>query len=132
MKKLLLNSFRKDPNGLAKLLATGNATLTHTQDKSKWGTEFPKLLMEVREELRGTQSTQQQTQQQTPEVKKITRNLGFDLEAQERESSVGLFEGIAYQDYLSYGGTMNQKDFLSLPEEEQQEMIEMQKKCEKR
>ena len=54
------------------------------------------------------------------------------LEAQERESSIGLFEGIAYQDYLSYGGTMNQKDFLSLPEEEQQEMIEMQKKCEKR
>jgi predicted NAD-dependent protein-ADP-ribosyltransferase YbiA (DUF1768 family) len=57
MKNLLLESFRQNPNALAKLLATGNATLTHTQDKGKWGTEFPRLLMEVREELRGTQPT---------------------------------------------------------------------------
>lgn len=50
-------SFQENPNALAKLLATGNATLTHTQDKGKWGTEFPKLLMEVRDELRATQPT---------------------------------------------------------------------------
>jgi predicted NAD-dependent protein-ADP-ribosyltransferase YbiA (DUF1768 family) len=52
MKKILLQSFKANPDALAKLLATGNATLTHTQDKGKWGTEFPKLLMEVRDELR--------------------------------------------------------------------------------
>ena len=57
MKNLLLESFRQNPDALAKLLATGNAELTHTQDKGKWGTEFPRLLMEVREELRGTQPT---------------------------------------------------------------------------
>lgn len=51
MKNLLLESFDQNPDALAKLLATGNATLTHTQDKGKWGKEFPKLLMEVREEL---------------------------------------------------------------------------------
>jgi predicted NAD-dependent protein-ADP-ribosyltransferase YbiA (DUF1768 family) len=55
MKNLLLESFKQNPDALAKLLATGNATLTHTQDKTKWGKEFPKLLMEVREELRGNQ-----------------------------------------------------------------------------
>jgi predicted NAD-dependent protein-ADP-ribosyltransferase YbiA (DUF1768 family) len=55
MKKLLKESFEQNPDALAKLLATGNATLTHTQDKGKWGTEFPKLLMEVRNELKGTQ-----------------------------------------------------------------------------
>ena len=51
MKDLIKQSFEQNPNALSKLLATGNATLTHTQDKGKWGTEFPKLLMEVREEL---------------------------------------------------------------------------------
>ena len=55
MKKLLLESFQQNLDALAKLLATGNSTLTHTQDKGKWGTEFPKLLMEVREELKGIQ-----------------------------------------------------------------------------
>jgi len=52
MKELLKQSFIQNPSALQTLLATGNAELTHTQDKSKWGKEFPKLLMEVRQELR--------------------------------------------------------------------------------
>ena len=56
MRTLIKESFQQNPNALEKLLATGNATLTHTQDKTKWGTEFPKLLMEVRDEIRTTQS----------------------------------------------------------------------------
>lgn len=52
MKGMLLQSFQQNPQALQRLLATGNATLTHVQDKGKWGTEFPKLLMEVREELK--------------------------------------------------------------------------------
>jgi predicted NAD-dependent protein-ADP-ribosyltransferase YbiA (DUF1768 family) len=55
MKILIKSSFEQNPDALAKLLATGNATLTHTQDKGKWGTEFPKLLMEVRNELNPSQ-----------------------------------------------------------------------------
>lgn len=57
MKEALLESFKQNPPALQRLLATGNATLTHTQDKGKWGTEFPRLLMEVRDELKGTQPT---------------------------------------------------------------------------
>ena len=52
MKDLIKQSFQANPAALQKLLATGNAELTHTQDNTKWGKEFPKLLMEVREELR--------------------------------------------------------------------------------
>ncbi len=52
MKALLKASFEQNSQAAQRLLNTGNATLTHTQDKGKWGTEFPKLLMEVREELR--------------------------------------------------------------------------------
>lgn len=51
MKDLLTESFKQNPDALKKLAATGRATLTHTQDKGKWGKEFPKLLMEVRDDL---------------------------------------------------------------------------------
>ena len=56
MRDLLLESFSQNSEALHKLLSTGNATLTHTQDKGKWGTEFPRILMEVREELRNAQT----------------------------------------------------------------------------
>lgn len=55
MKELLLESFKQNPAARERLLATENATLTHTQDTTKWGKEFPKLLMEVREELKESQ-----------------------------------------------------------------------------
>ena len=57
MKQLLKESFEQNPHALQRLLSTGNATLTHVQDNSKWGNEFPKLLMEVREELRKKQDS---------------------------------------------------------------------------
>nr|DAH54946.1 MAG TPA: NADAR protein [Caudoviricetes sp.] len=52
MKQLLKESFEQNPQALQRLLGTGNSTLTHVQDRGKWGNEFPRLLMEVREELR--------------------------------------------------------------------------------
>lgn len=57
MKQLLKESFEQNPQALQRLLSTGNATLTHVQDNGKWGKEFPKLLMEVREELRKKQDS---------------------------------------------------------------------------
>jgi predicted NAD-dependent protein-ADP-ribosyltransferase YbiA (DUF1768 family) len=57
MKNILTLSFEQNPVALAKLRATGNATLTHTQDTGKWGKEFPRLLMEVREELKSAEPT---------------------------------------------------------------------------
>lgn len=74
MKYLLRNSFEQNPQALQRLLATGNATLTHTQDKGKWGTEFPRILMEVREELRGQQQSSQEEEKviQEEQVTPIT------------------------------------------------------------
>ena len=57
MKQLLKESFEQNPQSLQRLLGTGNSTLTHTQDKGKWGKEFPRLLMEVREELKKKQDS---------------------------------------------------------------------------
>jgi predicted NAD-dependent protein-ADP-ribosyltransferase YbiA (DUF1768 family) len=59
MKAIIQVSFGSNPQAIQRLLATGNATLTHKQDRGKWGTEFPKLLMEVRNELREHQPVQQ-------------------------------------------------------------------------
>lgn len=52
MKAFIKESFMQNPKALEQLLATGNATLTHTQDRSAWGQMFPQILMQVREELR--------------------------------------------------------------------------------
>jgi len=52
MEDLIKKSFEQNPDALQKLLETGNATFTHTQDKSKWGKLFPQILMDVRDELR--------------------------------------------------------------------------------
>lgn len=57
MKQLLKESFEQNPQALQRLLGTGNSVLTHIQDKGKWGKEFPKLLMEVREEFRKKQDS---------------------------------------------------------------------------
>ncbi len=55
MKSLLMQSFQQNPYACRLLLATGNATLTHHQrNEDAWSVKFPKLLMEVREELRRT------------------------------------------------------------------------------
>lgn len=69
MKALIKASFSQNPDAAQRLIDTGNATLTHTQDKSKWSTEFPRILMEVREELKkekGIESTEQLQPSSTP------------------------------------------------------------------
>lgn len=71
MRDLLLESFSQNPEALNKLLSTGDATLTHTQDKGKWGTEFPKILMEVRELLKNRSNIE-------PAITDTTK--GFSLE----------------------------------------------------
>lgn len=52
MKSLLRISFSENENSLQELLATGESPLTHTQAKGRWKEDFPKALMEVREEFK--------------------------------------------------------------------------------
>lgn len=51
MKAIIKASFEQNPQAKERLISTGNRLLTHLQDKGKWKTEFPKILMEVRSEL---------------------------------------------------------------------------------
>jgi predicted NAD-dependent protein-ADP-ribosyltransferase YbiA (DUF1768 family) len=84
MKSFIKLSFEQNPDALEKLLATGNATLTHTQDKTKWGAEFPRLLMEVREELRGTQPStsvkEGVSEQKVPKTSNSAKPISFQLD----------------------------------------------------
>lgn len=54
MKTLIRASLKQNPKALQALLATGNSSLTHIQDRSMWRTQFPIILEELREEFRGT------------------------------------------------------------------------------
>lgn len=54
MKALIRASLKQSPKTLQALLATGNSSLTHIQDRSTWRTQFPIILEELREEFRGT------------------------------------------------------------------------------
>jgi len=51
MYRLIYRSFEENPVARDALLATGDAVLTHTQDRGIWRTKFPELLMKVRAEL---------------------------------------------------------------------------------
>lgn len=81
MRDLLLESFSQNPEALNKLLSTGDATLTHTQDKGKWGTEFPKILMEVRELLRNRSNIEPAITDTTKEFLDYANQFGFTDEA---------------------------------------------------
>ena len=56
MKEVIKESFKQNPQALERLLATGNAKFTHNQDNSEWKTEFPRILMEVRDEFKSNES----------------------------------------------------------------------------
>jgi ribA/ribD-fused uncharacterized protein len=79
MKTVLKASFEQNPEALEKLLSTGNAELTHTQDNSKWKTEFPRLLMEVRNELRNTKTIDQPAFTESEEQQQKTNNIQTDI-----------------------------------------------------
>lgn len=81
MRDLLLESFSQNPEALNKLLSTGDVTLTHTQDKGKWGTEFPKILMEVRELLRNRSNIEPAITDTTKEFLDYANQFGFTDEA---------------------------------------------------
>lgn len=75
MKESMLASFKANPKALEKLLATGDKTLTHTMDKGHWGEAFPRLLMEVRSELKDFKPEVQTEVQETPATVEENNNL---------------------------------------------------------
>lgn len=81
MRDLLLESFSQNPEALNRLLSTGDVTLTHTQDKGKWGTEFPKILIEVRELLRNRSNIEPAITDTTKEFLDYANQFGFTDEA---------------------------------------------------
>jgi hypothetical protein len=74
MYSFIKKSFEQNPTALQKLLATGNAELTHTQDTTKWSKEFPRLLMGVRSELSGTKAVNKIAPEGLPEIDNNNKN----------------------------------------------------------
>ena len=65
MKKIMKESFKQNEGALKRLLATGDATLTHVKG-GEWAEAMPELLMEVRKELREEYPELIPNQQTTP------------------------------------------------------------------
>lgn len=65
MEHLMSASFEQNPDAMAKLRATGAAEITHEQDRGIWREEFPRILMEVRDRARGTETRPGASQQAT-------------------------------------------------------------------
>ena len=53
MDRLMRLSFEQNPEAQQALINTGNAVLTHTQDRGVWRTKFPEILMGLRTEFQG-------------------------------------------------------------------------------
>ncbi len=49
MERIMSASFRQNPAAMKILMDTGDAVITHTQDPGIWNTEFPRILMNIRE-----------------------------------------------------------------------------------
>lgn len=101
MKALIKASFEQNPQAAQRLLDTGNATLTHNQDKSKWKTEFPRLLMEVRDELRKSQSTTQ-PQTSTPTSTDSSEKSVTEQLVQHLKDSGFIISGVDENDSEAY------------------------------
>jgi predicted NAD-dependent protein-ADP-ribosyltransferase YbiA (DUF1768 family) len=69
MEHLVKKSFEANPSAAKALLATGNAQITHTQDRGIWAKEFPRILMDVRASLEI--STDTQSNDSAPEKQKL-------------------------------------------------------------
>lgn len=85
MKVFIKESFMQNPKALEQLLATGNATLTHNQDKSAWGQMFPQILMQVREELRNYTPAESPLIQGVKDLVNSVESLDKDLASVSKE-----------------------------------------------
>ena len=94
MEHLIKLSFEQNGPARQRLLNTRNATLTHTQDTSKWKTEFPRILMKVRDELR-TQgdNTTNQNNNRSNNTLKINKNEYTDEFRRVQEESSRMAQG---------------------------------------
>lgn len=61
MYHIMLASFDANPNARRELLSTGSAAFTHKQDTGEWKTQFPKILTNVRSELKTRYKTSDTT-----------------------------------------------------------------------
>ena len=77
LKDLIKGSFEQNETARNRLLSTGNAKLTHTRGGKEYSSEFPRILMEVRDELRAEQNGVQE--ERKPRLIKKGKTDYFDI-----------------------------------------------------
>jgi len=113
MLNLMYESYAQNPDEAQRLLNTGEATITHTQDNTRWKTDFPEVVMTVRDMLREEGFDKNQSSNSI--IAYRTRKDNF-LEALREDNAIGNpFSHKGYSMYKSYPATVEQavKDFIS-------------------
>jgi predicted NAD-dependent protein-ADP-ribosyltransferase YbiA (DUF1768 family) len=120
MKRLIAESFQQNPDAAQALLATGDAPITHTQDRGVWAKEFPRILSEVRAEVAATGGPKPQGGQRGADVqvndrwsdtgaRKLNAQVGTTM-ASSREIMRG--PGSIFNAKLSMGRSKDLNDYL--------------------
>ena len=75
MLNLMYDSFAQNPDKAQLLLNTGDATITHTQDNTRWKTDFPEVVMTVRDMLKEEGFSNNEGIFQKTETPTLTKNF---------------------------------------------------------
>ena len=73
MERLIRASLQQNVDVADALVETGSATLTHTQDQGIWKTEFPRIMMKIREELKREAAARGVPKAETPAAPAVER-----------------------------------------------------------
>lgn len=114
MKTIIKESFEQNQQARDRLLATGNTPFTHTRGR-EWAQKFPKILMEVRDELRAEQNGVQEERKPRlikkgrTDYENVYQNM-TDYEYEEWKKNQGTDQVIKQQLIQQFGeGTPNAK-----------------------
>lgn len=117
MLNLMYDSFNQNPNATEKLLATGNATITHTQDNTRWKKDFPDVVMTVRNMLREEQPNN--TQPNTLEQLSLFETTSETQTLKDLKKDFNI-----YRSFLNQEGIYNMEDLDNASEEKLKELLD--------
>ena len=114
MQALMQASFDQNPDAAKALVNTGDARITHDQDRGVWKEEFPRILSEIRGAYRNRlgETANQLTKEETPRLKKA--RVAFQKEVENNK----LLEGDGIR-----GVNFNDEFFARMPQELLEEAV---------
>ena len=111
MKTLIRESFEQNPAARQKLLDTGTSILTHVQGDKVWAKEFPRLLMEYRDNIKGGNDKRSSTA-----TLKVINNLKYNSKLEDNQiNTMRQYGGNKDKHYGNPFGVTNYENKATIP-----------------